>query len=254
MMRRSLSSLLAASVALSVAGCVIERGAPHDSDSAAAGAPAAGSTSVVAAPAARDTALARPASAPDTIDAGGEVDAPASAPATPLATSPAAGATTTDGDGALPVATPAELSALAATLIIPVDGVRASELRDSFGDPRTGHAHEALDIPAPRGTPVRSATDGRLLRIHESVAGGHMIYAADASGRFILLYGHLDHYAPGLVDGMPLRRGQIIGYVGTTGDAPENLPHLHFAILRGDPARWWWRGTAVDPYPLLVRP
>ena len=79
-----------------------------------------------------------------------------------------------------------------------------------------------------------------------------MVYAADASDRFILMYGHLDHYADGLVEGQPLRSGQVIGYVGTTGNAPANTPHLHFAIARGRPSVAWWRGTPVNPYPLLT--
>jgi len=80
-----------------------------------------------------------------------------------------------------------------------------------------------------------------------------MVYQGDASDRFVFMYGHLDRYANGLVEGMPLRRGQVIGYVGTTGNAPPGSPHLHFAIARGHPSEFWWRGTPVNPYPLLVR-
>ena len=117
---------------------------------------------------------------------------------------------------------------------------------------RGSRRHDALDIPAPRGTPVLSAVDGRLLKIHSSERGGLMVYAADATDRFVLLYGHLDRYADGLTEGMPLRRGQVIGYVGTTGNAAPGTPHLHFAILRGRPSVKWWRGTPVNPYPLLT--
>jgi peptidoglycan LD-endopeptidase LytH len=147
-----------------------------------------------------------------------------------------------------------ELAALRAALIVPVAGVERWELHDTFTQGRGDgeRAHEAIDIPAPRGTAVLSATDGRLLRMFESEAGGLMVYATDASERFILLYGHLDGYASGLRDGMPLARGQVIGYVGTTGNAPPETPHLHFGILRGDPAVSWWGGVAVNPYPLLV--
>jgi murein DD-endopeptidase MepM/ murein hydrolase activator NlpD len=95
--------------------------------------------------------------------------------------------------------------------------------------------------------------DGRVLKLHESVAGGLMVYAADAADRFILMYGHLDRYAEGLADGASLRRGQVIGYVGTTGNAPPGTPHLHFAIARGRPSVKWWKGTPVNPYPLLAR-
>jgi peptidoglycan LD-endopeptidase LytH len=149
---------------------------------------------------------------------------------------------------------PDELAGLRAVLIVPVAGVERSELHDTFTDGRGDgeRAHEAIDILAPRGTPVLSATDGRLLRLFESEAGGLMVYATDASERFILLYGHLDGYAAGLRDGMPLARGRVIGYVGTTGNAPPETPHLHFGILRGEPAVSWWEGVAVNPYPLLV--
>ena len=149
-------------------------------------------------------------------------------------------------------ATPLELAALSATLDVPVQGILRSQLRDTYGEARGGHAHEALDILAARGTPVLSATDGRVLRLFDSKAGGLMVYATDASERFILLYGHLDRYAEGLNDGMRLERGQVIGYVGTTGNALAGTPHLHFGILRGDPDVSWARGTPVNPYPLLV--
>jgi hypothetical protein len=155
--------------------------------------------------------------------------------------------------GAL-VATPAELAGLAARLDVPVQGVTRPQLRDTYPEARGGRIHEALDIPAPRGTPVISATDGRVLRLFDSKTGGLMVYAADPSDRFLLLYGHLDRYADGLRDGAKLSRGQVIGYVGTTGNAPIGTPHLHFAILRGRPNVSWSRGTAVNPYPLLVPP
>ncbi len=146
-----------------------------------------------------------------------------------------------------------ELSALAETLTIPVAGVRAEELLDTFNEARGERRHDALDIPAPRGTPVLAATDGRVLRLFTSERGGLMIYTADASERFVLMYAHLDGYADGVSDGSPLRRGQVIGYVGTTGNAPPNVPHLHFAIARSTDVSRWWEGTPVDPLPLLQR-
>lgn len=151
--------------------------------------------------------------------------------------------------------TPDELSALAASLVVPVAGVTPAELRGSFLDPRGGgtRQHNALDIPAPRGTPVIAATPGRVLRLFSSKAGGLMVYAADATERFILMYGHLDRYADGIKDGMPLERGQTIGYVGTTGNAPPNVPHLHFAISRTNNVSRWWNGTPIDPAPLFKR-
>jgi murein DD-endopeptidase MepM/ murein hydrolase activator NlpD len=152
-----------------------------------------------------------------------------------------------------PVARESELRALAATLTIPVAGVKTEELLDTFNEMRGTRRHEALDIPAPRGTPVLSATDGRVLRLFTSERGGLMIYTADASERFILMYAHLDGYADGVTNGAPLRRGQVIGYVGTTGNAPPNVPHLHFAIARSTDISRWWEGTPVDPLPLFVK-
>ncbi len=152
-----------------------------------------------------------------------------------------------------PVPQDAELSALAKTLTIPVAGVKAEDLLDTFNEKRGERRHDALDIPAPRGTPVLAATDGRVLRLFSSQRGGLMIYTADASERFVLMYAHLDGYADGVSDNSPLRRGQVIGYVGTTGNAPPNLPHLHFAIARSSNVSRWWEGTPVDPLPLLRR-
>ena len=152
-----------------------------------------------------------------------------------------------------PVPQDAELSALAKTLTIPVAGVKAEDLLDTFNEKRGERRHDALDIPAPRGTPVLAATDGRVLRLFTSARGGLMIYTADSTERFVLMYAHLDGYADGVSDNSPLRRGQVIGYVGTTGNAPPNLPHLHFAIARSSDVSRWWEGTPVDPLPLLRR-
>ena len=150
-------------------------------------------------------------------------------------------------------ATSGDLAMLSAELIVPLPGVKAAELRDTFNETRGGgtRKHEALDIMAPRGTPVLSASAGRVLKLHTSKDGGLMIYAADASDRFVLMYAHLDHYAEGMRDSLPLRQGQIIGYVGTTGNAAENAPHLHFAIAHPRDVKLWWTGAAIDPRPLL---
>ena len=111
--------------------------------------------------------------------------------------------------------------------------------------------HEALDILAPRGTAVLSAAPGRVLKLFTSKAGGLMVYAADSSEKFILMYGHLDAYQPGLADGQPLHRGQQLGIVGTSGNAAPTVPHLHFAIARSSDVKQWWKGLPVNPYPLL---
>jgi peptide-methionine (S)-S-oxide reductase len=146
-----------------------------------------------------------------------------------------------------------DLAILQSEMIVPVSGVSRSALRDTYNELRGGtRSHEALDILAPRGTPVLSSTNGRVLKLFNSKPGGLMVYAADSTGRFILMYGHLDAYAPGLADGQRLVRGQKIGIVGTTGNAPANTPHLHFAIARSANINEWWKGTPVNPYPLLA--
>jgi len=160
-----------------------------------------------------------------------------------------------DIDTTPPGTTQLDLAILREELIIPVPGVKPSDLRDTFNEVRGGgtRKHEALDILAPRGTPVLSASSGRVLKLHNSKDGGLMVYAADASNRFVLMYAHLDRYADGLRDSLPLRLGQVIGYVGTTGNAPPNTPHLHFAIAHPTDVKLWWTGTAIDPRPLLQR-
>ena len=160
-----------------------------------------------------------------------------------------------DGPATVPgsdgIAILTELELLAAELMIPVKGVTAADLRDNFFERRGARQHEALDILAPRDTPVISAVAGRVLQISTSDAGGRMVFTTDSTGRFLFLYAHLEDYADDLEEGMSLRRGQLLGYVGTSGNAPSNTPHLHFAIKRaGDSARWS-RGTAIDPRPLL---
>jgi peptide-methionine (S)-S-oxide reductase len=151
------------------------------------------------------------------------------------------------------IPTGVDLAVLQSELIVPVSGVQPAALHDTYNELRDGtRPHEALDILAPRGTPVLSATNGRVLKLFNSKPGGLMVYAADSTGRFILMYGHLDAYAPGLADGQPLVRGQKLGIVGTTGNAPANTPHLHFAIARSANINEWWKGTPVNPYPLLA--
>ena len=148
----------------------------------------------------------------------------------------------------------ADLAVLRRELAVPIANVPASSLHDTYRELRGGtRPHEALDILAPRGTPVVSAANGRVLKLFTSRPGGLMVYAADSSERFILLYGHLDAYAPGLVEGQTLKQGQRIGVVGTTGNAAANTPHLHFAIARAGNLEQWWKGTPVNPFPLFKR-
>lgn len=148
---------------------------------------------------------------------------------------------------------PRDVAMLRPMLSIPVAGVQASQLRDTYNELRGGtRSHEAIDILAPRGTPVLAATGGRVLKLFNSKPGGLMVYATDSTERFIMMYGHLDAYAPGLADGQPIRRGQQIGTVGTTGNAPPGTPHLHFAVATSADVRQWSKGVPVNPYPLLT--
>ena len=137
-------------------------------------------------------------------------------------------------------------------LLIPVAGVAAGDLRDNFLDTRDGHPHDALDIAAPRGTPVRAAAEGNVVKLFQSKAGGLTVYQFDDTQNWCFYYAHLDHYANGLKEGTLLRKGDVLGYVGTTGDAPPNAPHLHFTIFKLGPEKRWWQGTAIDPYPFLT--
>jgi murein DD-endopeptidase MepM/ murein hydrolase activator NlpD len=150
--------------------------------------------------------------------------------------------------------TPDDLALLTREIEMPLEGVDPTTLRSNFDERRGGGArqHQALDIMAPRGTPVRSAARGRVLRLFTSANGGLMVYAADSSERFVLMYAHLDRYADGLRDGSPLARGQVIGYVGSTGNASPSAPHLHFAVARSADVKRWSRGKAIDPLPVLV--
>jgi peptidoglycan LD-endopeptidase LytH len=137
-------------------------------------------------------------------------------------------------------------------MIIPVAGVGRSALRDMFNEARGNRRHEAIDILAPTGTPVIATDDGEVKKLFTSKPGGLTVYQFDPDQRFCYYYyAHLDRYAPGLREGQVLRRGEVLGYVGTTGNA-GNTPHLHFALIRLDKDRRWWKGTYVNPYPLLV--
>ena len=134
-------------------------------------------------------------------------------------------------------------------LTVPVRGVDVDDLVASFDDERSGgRRHEALDILAPRNTPVLAVEDGTIARLFESKAGGITIYQFDPSSTFTYYYAHLERYASGLTAGDRVRRGQVIGFVGTTGNAPPDTPHLHFAIFRLTDAKRWWEGAPIDPF------
>jgi murein DD-endopeptidase MepM/ murein hydrolase activator NlpD len=138
-------------------------------------------------------------------------------------------------------------------LEFPVEGVDRDDLRDMFSDTRgQGRSHEALDIMAPRGTPIRAVEDGTIEKLFDSRGGGGLtIYQFDPSKTFCYYYAHLDRYAPGIREGQPVRRDQIIGYVGSTGNASPDAPHLHFAIFQLTPERKWWKGEPLNPYPVF---
>jgi len=136
---------------------------------------------------------------------------------------------------------------------IPVEGIAANDLRDTYEQARSGgRAHHALDIMAPRGTPVIAAVDGTIRKLFTSRAGGLTIYEFDRDEQRVYYYAHLDSYAD-VREGMSVHRGEVIGYVGTTGNAPANAPHLHFAIEQLPPTKEWWKGTPMNPYPILTR-
>lgn len=138
------------------------------------------------------------------------------------------------------------------TLDVPVAGVERTSLQESFNDLRNGtQQHQGIDILAPRNTPVFAVEDGRIAKLFTSVPGGLTIYQFDPGSDYIYYYAHLERYADGITEGMRVSRRQVIGYVGTTGNAPKDTPHLHFEITKLTSSKQWWKGTAIDPYRVL---
>jgi peptidoglycan LD-endopeptidase LytH len=138
-------------------------------------------------------------------------------------------------------------------LAMPVVGARTLDLRDNFEEARGSRRHEAIDILAPRGTPVVAVDDGRVAKIFNSKSGGLTVYQFDPDETHAYYYAHLDRYAEDLKEGAYLRRGDPIGSVGTSGNAPRDTPHLHFAIFELGPEKRWWEGKPINPYPFLMR-
>lgn len=141
-------------------------------------------------------------------------------------------------------------------LAVPVSGIRTSQLVDTYTQARAGGArrHDAIDIIADAGTPVVSVADSRVEKLFFSSGGGGITaYLRSHDGRWMYYYAHLQEYAPGLREGQVLKRGDLVGRVGSTGNANTKGPHLHFAVNRMSDGEKWWQGTAVNPYPLLVR-
>jgi murein DD-endopeptidase MepM/ murein hydrolase activator NlpD len=137
-------------------------------------------------------------------------------------------------------------------LTLPLQGIKREQLQDTFNDTRgSARKHEALDILAPRNTPVFAVEDGKVAKLFLSDAGGITIYQFDPTTNYAYYYAHLERYADGLKEGDQIARGQVIGYVGTTGNAPRDTPHLHFAIFKLTSEKNWWQGTPIDPYSVL---
>ena len=165
--------------------------------------------------------------------AGTPVASPSAAPLAPIsAVTPA-----------VPVATTGKRG-----LRVPIEGVDVEAMKGGFSEARTGHPHEAVDFLVPRNTPVHAVQDGTIAKLFVSKAGGNTIYQFDPSGERCYYYAHLQRYADGLHDGDPVQQGEVIGYVGTSGNAPPDTPHLHFAVFELGPERQWWKGKALDPY------
>ena len=139
----------------------------------------------------------------------------------------------------------------AADFAAPIHGLQLKDLRDTFNEGRAGHPHEAIDIMAPRGTPVYAVVPGTIRKLFLSKPGGNTIYLFDDAAVYCYYYAHLDRYADQVHEGMHVARGDLIGYVGSTGDASPTAPHLHFTIFELGPEKQWWKGKAINPFPLL---
>ncbi|MBA0339752.1 M23 family metallopeptidase [Stenotrophomonas maltophilia] len=185
----------------------------------------------------------------------GSAPVAASLPAAPSAVSaapvvePAPRATAPPATTAPPAAQAADAPS---GLLLPVQGILASQLRDTFTDARSeGRVHDAIDIMADAGTPVLAVADGTVEKLFDSERGGLTIYQFEPSGRWCYYYAHLQRYADGLAEKQAIKRGDVIGYVGSTGNASAEAPHLHFEVHVLGPEKQWWKGESINPYPLL---
>ncbi|MFC0155624.1 M23 family metallopeptidase [Xanthomonas dyei] len=228
--------ILVAGVAIGAGGYwLLERGAPEASVT-----PSASAATVIAQP--TDTAVVAAAAAQP---------APTSLPsdAVPAEPSPA-----TPAPAPAPPATAsaADVASAGTGLLIPVQGIDRSKLQDTFTDARSeGRVHDAIDILAPAGTPVLAVADGTVEKLFDSERGGLTVYQFEPGGTYCYYYAHLQRYADGLAEKQSIKRGQVIGYVGSTGNADPAAPHLHFEIHRLGPEKQWWKGEALNPYPVL---
>jgi murein DD-endopeptidase MepM/ murein hydrolase activator NlpD len=135
---------------------------------------------------------------------------------------------------------------------LPLEGLAATSMRDTFDEIHSGHPHEAIDIAAAKGTPVYAVVPGVIRKLFLSKAGGNTIYEFDDMGVYCYYYAHLDRYAEGLREGTRVGRGELIGFVGSTGNADLRSPHLHFAMFELGSEKLWWKGKALNPYPALL--
>lgn len=134
----------------------------------------------------------------------------------------------------------------------PLAEVRPGELRKQFRDKRRGHIHQANDLMRPRGTPILAVADGTVRKLIRTRTGGISIFQFDAAEEYCYFFAHIDHYAKGLREGQQVHRGDVIAYVGSTGNALRSAPHLHFAVSLVLPDKRFWGGKVIDPYPLLL--
>jgi murein DD-endopeptidase MepM/ murein hydrolase activator NlpD len=165
--------------------------------------------------------------------------------------------TTTDGKTAAfgSSGTSSGMTATAPTatsqLLLPIEGMDVEQVRGGFFEGRRGHRHDAVDVLAARNTPIHAVQAGTIAKLFRSRQGGLTIYQFEPAGRLCYYYAHLERYSANLREGDTVSPGQVIGYVGTSGNAPPNTPHLHFAVFLLGADRRWWTGTPIDPYPLL---
>jgi murein DD-endopeptidase MepM/ murein hydrolase activator NlpD len=207
-------------------------------------------------------ACARPVLYYPTPESAGIKPSPASAPASASASAPTAAPVTTAGatPGGVPVpADPAASSAMTDAeylllrhILVPVAGADMSRVEDTFNDARDGdRVHHAIDILAPRGTPILAADDGRILRMSTNTLGGISMYTVDPNTRLVYYYAHMDHYNDAMSPGRTIVKGDTLGFVGTTGNAPKDTPHLHFQVMRWPSDGKYWNGEPIDPFEAL---
>ncbi|HEY6825889.1 MAG TPA: M23 family metallopeptidase [Gemmatimonadaceae bacterium] len=176
---------------------------------------------------------------------------PASRPATSAA--PSTGVPLMTVSGYMPTSASADVEYLRSRqIIVPVAGADMTRVEDSFNEPRDGdRVHRAIDILAPRGTPILAADDGRIMRMTTSTLGGISMYTVDPDQRIVYYYAHLDHYNEAMSPGKTISKGDTLGFVGTTGNAPKNTPHLHFQVMRWPADGKYWNGEPINPFDLL---